>query len=151
MKITGFKFQELHYFSVSIQLANDSHDAYLLIFFRDMWSLFFKKYILLIMLLRLSHFPPFIPLHPAYLLPPAFPHLSSSPWVIHVSSLASTFPTLFLTSPIFYLLLMLLILCTFSPLSPSHAPADNPPCDLHFCASVPVLMVLLSTFLLLFL
>ena len=32
-------------------------------------------------------------------LPPSFPHLSSSPWVIHVSSLASTFPILFLTFP----------------------------------------------------
>ena len=35
---------------------------------------------------------------------------------------------------IFYLPFMLLILCTFPPLSPSHSPTDNPPCDLqrHF-------------------
>ena len=55
------------------------------------------------MLLQLSHFPPFIPLCPALPLPPAFPHLGSGPWVIEISSLASTFPILFLTSPcIFY-------------------------------------------------
>ena len=59
---------------------------------------FLKIYILLIMLLQLSHFLlPFIPLCPV-------PHshqnclpLSSCPWVIHISSLASTFPILFVT------------------------------------------------------
>ena len=61
--------------------------------------LFFKKYILLIMLLQLSHFPPFTPLHPAHPLPPTFPPYSSCPWVIHIGSLPSTFPILFLPSP----------------------------------------------------
>ena len=43
-------------------------------------------------LLQLSHFfLPVTPLHPA---PPHF-----SPWVVHISSLASQFPILFLTSP----------------------------------------------------
>ena len=51
------------------------------------------------MLLQLSHFPPFTPLHPAHLLPPTFPPYSSCPWVILTSSLASTFPTLVLPSP----------------------------------------------------
>ena len=51
------------------------------------------------MLLQLSHFPPFTPLHPAHPLPPTFPPYSSCPWVILISSLASTFPTLFLPSP----------------------------------------------------
>ena len=61
---------------------------------------FLKKYIyLLIMLLQLSHFPPFTPLHPAHPFPPTFPPYNSCPWVIHISSLASTFPILFLTSP----------------------------------------------------
>ena len=60
---------------------------------------FFFKIYLLIMLLQLSHFPPFTPLHPAHLLPPTFPPYSSCPWVILKSSLASTFPTLFLPSP----------------------------------------------------
>ena len=105
----------------------------------------FFKYSLLIMLLQLSHFPPFIPLHPAHPLPPVFPHFSSCPWVIHINSLASTFPILFLPSnlSIFYLLFMLLILCT---LSPSHFPAENPPSDHHFCDSVPVLIVCLVYF-----
>ena len=31
--------------------------------------------------------------------PTAFPHLSSCPWVIHISSLASPLPILFLPSP----------------------------------------------------
>ena len=43
--------------------------------------------------------PPFTPLHPAYLLLPTFSPFSSCPWVIHIRSLASTFPTLFLPSP----------------------------------------------------
>ena len=63
-----------------------------------LFCLFCFKYILLIMLLQLSHFPPFIPLLPAHPLPPAFPLFSSCAWVIHISSLASTFPILFLTS-----------------------------------------------------
>ena len=52
------------------------------------------------MLLQLSHFfsPLYFPL-PYTPLPPSFPHLSSCPWVIHISSLASLFPILFLTSP----------------------------------------------------
>ena len=44
-------------------------------------------------------FPPLTPLHPAHPLPPTFPPNSSCPWVILISSLASTFPTLFLPSP----------------------------------------------------
>ena len=38
---------------------------------------------------------------------------------------------------------MLLIPCTFSPFFPPPLPADNPPCGLHFCDSVPVLVVCL--------
>ena len=44
-------------------------------------------------------FPPHTPLDPAHPLPPTFPPYSSCPWVILISSLASTFPTLFLPSP----------------------------------------------------
>ena len=113
-------------------------------------------------------FPP-SPL-PCTPLPSASPKLSSCPWVIGTSSLASTFPILFLTSPCLFstyatylcYLFMLLILCTFyatyatiyatyslylSPLSPPPTPpADNPPCDLHFCDSVPILVVCLVCF-----
>ena len=63
------------------------------------YNLGFLKYILLIMLLQLFHFPLFIPLLPAHPLPPTFPLFSSCPWVIHISSLVSTFPTLFSPSP----------------------------------------------------
>ena len=88
-----------------------------------------------------------IPLHPAHPIPPTFPSFSSCPWVIHISSLVSTFPTLFLPSPYF----LPIIYATYSlylfPLSPLfHSPADNPPCDLHFCDSVPVLVVCLVCF-----
>ena len=110
----------------------------------DITSITFFKYILLIMLLQLSHFPLFIPLRPMHILPPVFPHFSSCPWVIYVSSLASAFPILFLPSlSTFYLPFMLLILCTFSPFLPTHSPADCLPCDLHFCDFVPVLVVCL--------
>ena len=44
-------------------------------------------------------FPPLTPLHPAHSLPLTFPPYSSCPWVILISSLASTFPILFSTSP----------------------------------------------------
>ena len=45
---------------------------------------------------------------------------------------------------ILYLPFMLLIPCTFSPILP--LPTDNPPWDLHFCGSVPVLVVCLVCF-----
>ena len=61
--------------------------------------LLFKKYILLIMLLQLSYFRPITPLCPEHPLPPTFSPDSSCPWVILISSLASTFPTIFLLSP----------------------------------------------------
>ena len=117
-----------------------------LIFF--LFSFSFFKYILLIMLLQLSHFPLFTPLHPAHPLPPTFPPCSSCPWVIHISSLASTFPILFLTSPCLFSTYHLCYLFSvpFLPLSPSHSPVDNPSCDLHFCGSVPVLVVCLVCF-----
>ena len=94
------------------------------------------------MLLQLSHFQPVIPLCPAHLFPPAFPPFSSCPWVIHISSLASPFPILFLPpSPCLFSTYHLCYLFSvpFPPLSSSHSPDDNPPCDLHFCDYVPVL------------
>ena len=35
-----------------------------------------------------------------------------------------------------------------SPFFPSHSPADNPPCDLHFCDSLTILVVCLGFFFL---
>ena len=101
---------------------------------------------LLIMLLQLSHFP----LH-SILLSPSLPHsppYSSCPWVIHANSLVSTFPILFLPSPCLFSTYHLCYLFSvpFPILSPSHSPVDNPPCDLHFCGSVSVLVVCLVCF-----
>ena len=107
-----------------------------------MLSFFFFYYILLIMLLQLSHFfLSFIPLYP--LTHHYSPHLSSCPWVIHISSLTCLFPTLFLLSPCLFCTYHLCYLFSvpLPPLSPSHSPIDNPPCDLHFCDSVPGLVV----------
>ena len=82
--------------------------------------------------------------YPAF--PPAIPPtlFSSCPWVMHISSLASTFPILFLTSPCLFSTYHLYYL--HSVPSPPHSPIDNPPCDLHFCDSVPVLVVYLVCF-----
>ena len=81
-------------------------------------------------------------------IPPAFPLFSSCPWVIHISSLASTFPILFLISSCLSSTYHLCYLFSvpFPLLPPSHSATDNPPCDLHFCDSVPVLLVCLVHF-----
>ena len=67
--------------------------------------------------------PPPTPLHPAHRLPPTFPPYSSCPWVILVSSLASTFPTLFLPSPCLFSTYHLCYLFSVPlPLSPTPTP-----------------------------
>ena len=107
------------------------------------------KYILLIMLLQLSHFfLLFIALCPARSLPPAFPHLSSCPWDIRISSLASPFLIPFLTSPCLFCTYhsWFLFSVPFPPFSPLLLPVDNPPFDLHFCDSLPVIVVCLVCF-----
>ncbi|KAF6125549.1 hypothetical protein HJG60_009966 [Phyllostomus discolor] len=99
----------------------------------------FKKYILLIMLLQLSQFSPSAPLRLVS------PLLSSCPCVMHVSSLASPFPVLFLTSPYFVPSnLCFLILVPFPPFSPFLLPVDNPPNDLQIYDSVSVVLVCLA-------
>ena len=81
-------------------------------------------------------------------IPPAFPYLSSCPWFIHISSLASPFPILCLTSPSLFWIyhLCFLFLLPFPPLSPLPLLTGNIPCDLHFCESVPILVVCLVHF-----
>ena len=108
---------------------------------------FLKKYII-DYAITVVPFPPFTPVHPAHPLPPTFPPYSSCPWVIHTNSLASTFPILFLTSPCLFSTYHLCYLFSvpFPPLSLSHSPVDNSPCDLHFCGSVPILVVSLVCF-----
>ena len=93
---------------------------------------------------QLSHFfsPLYSPLYsPTPTLPPSFPQLGSCPCVIHISSLASPFPILFLTCLFCTYNLCFLFLVHFPPFSSLHLPTDNPPCDLNFCDSVPVLLV----------
>ena len=112
------------------------------------WGASFFLVSLLIMLLQLSHFPPFTPLHPPHHLPPTFPSYGSCPWVILISSLLLHFLYYSYPPPVYFLPT---IYATYSlylspPLSPSHSPVDNPPCDLHFCGSVPVLVVCLLCF-----
>ena len=48
-----------------------------------------------------------------------------------------------LSPSILCLAIMLLIPCTFPPIPILSLPTDNPPCDLQFCDSVPVLAVCL--------
>ena len=78
---------------------------------------------------------------------PSFSHLSSCPWVIHISSLASPFSILFLTSPCLFCTYHLCFLfpVSFSHILPIPLPAENPPCDLYFCY-IPVLVVCLACF-----
>ena len=111
-------------------------------------SSFLKIYFVDYTITVVPFFLPFIPLYPVLPLPPSFPHLSSCQWVVHINSLAFPFPILFLTSPC--------LLCTyhFCLLFPVPFPAffplrlslENPLCDLHFCDSVPVLVVRLVMF-----
>ena len=91
-------------------------------------------------------FAPPTPLHPPHPLPPTSPHP-----IVHVhgsSSLASTLPILFLPSPCLFSTYHLCYSFSvpFPTLSPSNSPVDNPPCDLHFCGFVPVLVVCLVCF-----
>ena len=114
------------------------------VFYFILFYLFFKN-IFIDYAITLVPFPaPLTPLHPAHPLPPTFPPYSSCPWVILISSLASTFPTLFLPSPCLFSTYHLCYLFSVpSPPSPSHFPIDNPPGDLHLYVSVPVLVVCL--------
>ena len=115
----------------------------------EIFVLLLNIYILLIMLLQLSHFPPLFPstLHIPF--PPAFSvPLSSCPWAIHVSSLASPFPILFLTSSYLFCTYHLCYLfpVPFPSILPLPFPAENPQCDLHFRDSVPVLVICIICF-----
>ena len=74
------------------------------------------------------------------------PPLSSFPWVVHISSLASLFLILFLTSPPVYFMptnYASYSLYLPSPILSLPLTTDNPPHDLHFSGSVPVLAVCL--------
>ena len=66
-------------------------------------------------------------------------------------SFSISYAILNLPLSILYLPFMLLTPCNFSPISLFPLPTDIPPCDLHFCDSVTVLVVCLVHFLSLFL
>ena len=93
-------------------------------------------------------FSPFAPFHQVLPFPPATPSLCSCPWVMHVSSLASPFPILFLTSLCLFCIyhLYFLLPAPFPSFFPFPFPDDNPPNDLHAYDSVSVLVVCLVCF-----
>ena len=93
--------------------------------------------------IRVVPFPPIYSPHPAHPLPPEFPPFSSCPWVIHISSLASTFPILFLTFPCLFSTYHLCYLFSvpLTPLSLSHCPLRS------LCViSISVVLFLLQLF-----
>ena len=82
---------------------------------------------------------PFTPLHPAHLLPPTFPPYTSCPLVILISSLASTFPILFLPSRYFLPTIYATYSLYLSPLSPPPTPLLKT----HHVISISVVLFLL--------
>ena len=104
---------------------------------------FFFKYVLWIMLLQLFlfFFSSLIPLCPAT---PSHQHsiqqsLSSCPWVIHISSLASRIPILFSTSPHLFCTYHL---CFLFPVPfPPFSPISSPLITLHMI-SISVILFL---------
>ena len=86
----------------------------------------------------------FIPLCPAPCLPPAFPHLSTYPWIIHTSSLASPFPILlFLTSPVYFVPTIYAFYSLY--LFPHSSRSPFPLITLHVI-SISVILFLFSLF-----
>ena len=107
-----FSIEESHAFlrTLFTFFAYFSTDPYQSVSLYNAWKLthpfvvLFKKHILLSMLLQLSQlfplYPPVPNLEPHFppAIPPLQPLLSSCPWAVHISSLASPFPILFWTS-----------------------------------------------------
>ena len=92
------------------------------------------------MLLQLSHSPPLYSPLPCTPPPTRVPPFSSCPWVVHISSLASPFPTLFLPSPPVYFLPT--IYATYSLyLFPLSSPLTPPLITLHVI-SISVILFL---------
>ena len=117
-----------------------------------MWKLFYFifyfKCILLIILLKLSHiFLPYISLCPVTPSSPAFPaYFMSMDHTYKFFGFSISYTILNLPLSILYLPIMLPITCTVTSFSLLPLPTDNPPCDLHFCDVVPVLVVCLVCF-----
>ena len=112
-------------------------------------SFFFKVYFIDYVIIVVTFFSPLYSPPPFTTPPTSIPQpFSSCPWVVHISPLASTFPILFLTSPCLFSTYHLCFLfpVPLPPFAFLPLPTDNPPCDLHFCESVPVLVVCLVCF-----
>ena len=131
-------------FSCHFLLMGQSRKSYVIwfevSFFNFNFLIYFIDYVIIV-----APFPPLYSLPHCTPLPPALFPLSSCPWVVHVSSLGSPFPVLYLTSPCLFCTYKLCFLfpVPFPPSSPLPLPSDNPPCDLHLSDSVPVLAVFL--------
>ena len=111
------------------------------------WFWFFKVYFIDYAITVVPFFfSPLYPPLPSTPIPTSIPPFTSCPWVIHISSLASPFPILFLTSPCLFSTYHLCSLVLYSHILSLPLPTDNPPCDLHFCDFVPVLVVSLVWF-----
>ena len=92
--------------------------------------------------------PRFPTLPPSAWYRPSLQHsapLSSCPWITRISSLASPFPILFLTSPCLFCVYQLcfLIPAPFPPVLPVCLQVGNLPNDLYVYDSVPGLVVCL--------
>ena len=101
-----------------------------------LFSVYFTDYAIIVPIFSLV--PPF---------PPAIPSLFTSmdhAYMFFGFSISYTI----LNTPqyILYLPIMFLNPCIFSPILPPSLPADNPPCDVHFCDSLRVLVVCLVLF-----
>ena len=115
----------------------DHHESMHIYLFIYLFIIYFIDYaIIVVPLFSPLNSPPSCPYFP-----PSFPHLGFCLCVIHISTLASPFPILFSTFSCLFCTfhLCLLFLVHFPPFFP--LPADNPPGDLDFCDSAPVLVV----------
>ena len=115
-----------------------------IIYLREHTDFFYFLNIFIDYAITVVPFPP-TPLHPAQPPPSHIPPLQfmSMGHTYKFFGFYISYTILTLALSIFHLSSMLLILCTFPRLSPSHSPIDNPPCDLHLYGSVPVLVVCL--------
>ena len=121
--------------SLPIPLVHGQHHRLIMAFF-------FKKYVLLIMLLQLSHFFS-SPLFPSTLYPSSHPH---SPTLVHVHG--SYIEVLWVLHFLYYsqppsVYFVPTIYASYSLYLSPILLTDKPPCDLYFCEPVPILVVCL--------
>ena len=108
-----------------------------------MWIFYFIIFYLIHFIDYAITVVPFPPLHstPPCIPPPThIPPYSSCPWVIHICSLASTFPILFLTSPVYFLPTI------YATYSLSLSPLSHPPTPLLIILHVIFISLVLFLF-----